>query len=213
MYLLLCLSLLIISIRLFKLLPCLGSAIANFSFRRNIHLLLWCYATDVSLEFPTIYQDFCFVSLVCRFHWKVQRLFCIFCFWKIFGGLRIATWFWSHWCPSKLNFHGNLSPMLYLPWAKRNYWDAYSSGDNWICWYSWMFFLELMVVGLLLSWYVCWFLISCLTYNCSWFSCCLYWRFWKTGFLELSLTCWVITGLRCVFSLVQVKSSNVKKIP
>ena len=47
-----------------------------------IVLFMRC-TTDVSLEFPTIYQiyqHFSFVYLASRFHWKVQCLFCIFCF-------------------------------------------------------------------------------------------------------------------------------------
>ena len=63
--------------------------------------MLLCCTTDVSLEFPTICQHFCFVPLVSRFHWKVECLFCIFLFWKIFNGLRIVTWTSSQWCRSK----------------------------------------------------------------------------------------------------------------
>ena len=33
------------------------------------------------------------------------------------------------------------------------------------------------------------------------------------GFLEWPLMCWVITGLGCVFTLVQVRLSDIKKIP
>ena len=33
------------------------------------------------------------------------------------------------------------------------------------------------------------------------------------GFLERSLMCWDITGLKCVFTLVHVRLSDVKKIP
>ena len=43
-------------------------------------VLLICCTTNVSLEFPTIYQNFPFVPLACRFYWKVHCLFCIFCF-------------------------------------------------------------------------------------------------------------------------------------
>ena len=52
--------------------------------------LLLCCTTDVSLEFHTIYQTFCFAPLVSRFQWNVQCLFCIFYFRKIFDDLRIA---------------------------------------------------------------------------------------------------------------------------
>ena len=38
-------------------------------------VLLMCCTTDVSLEFATIYQHFCFVLLGARFRWKVQCLF------------------------------------------------------------------------------------------------------------------------------------------
>lgn len=57
--------------------------------------MLLFYRTDVSLEFP-MYQHFCFFPVVPRFHWKVQGLFCIFCFLKVFHGLQIVTWTWSH---------------------------------------------------------------------------------------------------------------------
>ena len=74
-----CLHLLIISVRLFKILSCVALLLI---FRLDITcivLFLSC-TTDVSLEFPTIYQHSCFVPLVSRFHWKVQSLFCIFGF-------------------------------------------------------------------------------------------------------------------------------------
>ena len=57
--------------------------------------MLLFYRTDVSLEF-LMYQHFGFFHVVPRFHWKVQGLFCIFCFLKIFHGLQIVTWTWSH---------------------------------------------------------------------------------------------------------------------
>ena len=68
-----------------------------FRFDITCIVLLLCCTTDVSLEFTTI----CFVPLVSRFHWKVECLFCIFFFWKIFNGLRIVTWTSSQWCRSK----------------------------------------------------------------------------------------------------------------
>ena len=71
----LCLHLLMISVRLFKI-SCLCSAIVSFLF-----------TTDVLMEFSTIYQHFCFVLLVSRFDWKVQRR-CVF---SVFG-LRIVIW-------------------------------------------------------------------------------------------------------------------------
>ena len=86
-------------------------------------VLLMCCTTDVSLESPTIYLHFYFVPLTSRFHWKVQCLFWNFCFQKIFNGLRIVTWTWSHWCRSKFYFCNSLTPMLYLPCTKRYYWD------------------------------------------------------------------------------------------
>ena len=44
-----------------------------------IVLLLSCTTVE-SLEFPMIYQHFCFLPLVFRFYWKFYCLFCIFCF-------------------------------------------------------------------------------------------------------------------------------------
>lgn len=86
-------------------------------------VLLLCYRTDVSLELPATYQDCCFVSLISRFQWKVQCLFCILCFLKVFDGLCIMTW----------------TSMVCVSWL---YWDTYCLGQNWICLYSYMFFRE-----------------------------------------------------------------------
>ena len=107
-------------------------------------VLLLCYRIDVSLEFLTIYQQFCFVPLVSRFHWKVQCLFCIFCFQKIFDGLRIMTWTWSHWCRSKFYFYNSLSSMLYLPFTKYYDWDTYCLRGSWVCLYSYMFWVHVL---------------------------------------------------------------------
>ena len=121
--------------------------------------MLMCCTSDVSLQFPTVYQHFCFVPLAFKFHWKVQCMFCIFCLSNIFNGLRILTWAWSNWCRSKFYFCNSLSSMLHLPCAKRYYWDTYCLWGIWIFLYRYMFLLELMVVLLSLPCYVCWFLI------------------------------------------------------
>ena len=94
------------------------------------------------------------------------------------------TWTWSRWCRSKLYFCNPLSPMLYLPWTKRYYWDTYCLRGIWICLYSYMFLLELMVLLFSLSCYVCWLLISCLAYYCSYVSYRFCWRFPKL------IVCW-----------------------
>ena len=131
---------------LFKMLSSLWRANANFSFRHNIHRFVdvlhdWCIP-----RIYEIYQHFCFVPLTSRFNWKVQYLFCNFCFQKIFDGLRIVTWTWSHWCRSKFCFCNSLTSMLYLPCTKYYYWDIYCLRGIWICLYSCMLLLELMVL-------------------------------------------------------------------
>ena len=101
MYLLLCLYLLIISVRLFKMLSCLYSAIANFSFRHNMHhfvavLCDWCISRishSISSFLPRPF------SFQISFGSSVSVLY--FLFLKIFDGLRIVTWTWFHWCCSK----------------------------------------------------------------------------------------------------------------
>ena len=81
-------------------------------------VLLMCCTADMFLELPTIYLHFCFVPLTSRFRSKVQCLFCNFCFWKIFDGLRIVTWTWSYWYRSKFYFCNYLTWMLHLPCSK-----------------------------------------------------------------------------------------------
>ena len=79
--------------------------------------MLLCCTTDVSLEFPTIYQHFCLVPLVFRFHWKIC-IFLYFLFLKDSRWFHIVTWTWFHWCRSKFHFYNSLSSMLYLTCAK-----------------------------------------------------------------------------------------------
>ena len=123
----------------------------------QIFRLLLCYTTDAFLEFFRflkifqLYQNFCFVPLVSRFHLKVQCLFYIFYFWKIFDGLRIKIWTWSSWYCSKLYLYNALSLMLYLPCTKHYYWETYWLGHSLICLYSYLFLLELTTARLSLS--------------------------------------------------------------
>ena len=80
LYLILWLHLLIIRYVCLKCYLLCGALLLIFRLDITCIVLLMCCTTDVSLEFPTIYQHFCFVPLASRFHWKVQYLFCIFCF-------------------------------------------------------------------------------------------------------------------------------------
>ena len=111
--------------------------------------LLLCCTTDGSQEFSTIHQHFCFVILVSRYFF--------FCFQKNFDVLCIVTWTWSHWCRIIFYFYHSLSWMLYLPCTKRYYWETYCLGLISIFLYSYMLLLELMVAGLSLLFYACWF--------------------------------------------------------
>ena len=146
------------------------SAIDNFSFIDNMHhfVLVICNwgIARISHEISTF--SFCFFGFHISLESSVSVLYFLF--------LKEFRWFAylylkSLWFHSKLYFHNSLSPMLYLPCAKRRFWDHYCLGWNWICLYSYTFLLELKFVGLSLSCYVCWVLISCLAYNCRWLSC------------------------------------------
>ena len=106
---------------------------------------------------------FCSFSFQISLESSVSVLYFLF----IFNGLHIVTWTWSHWYCIKFYFYNSLLLMLHLPCTKRYYWDTYCLKDIWICLYSYMFLLELMFAGLLLSFYVSWILISWLAYNCS----------------------------------------------
>ena len=91
--LLLCLDLLIISVRLFMCYLVCVALLQIFRLDITCIVLLLCRMTDVSLEFLTIYQHFCFAPLVSRLNWKVQYLFCIFCFLLNFCFLKDFRWF------------------------------------------------------------------------------------------------------------------------
>ena len=147
MYFILCLHLLIISVRLFKMLSSLWSAIANFSCRHNMHRFVdvlydWCIPR-ISHDISTFL--FCSFSFQISLESSVSVLY--FLFLKDSNGLRIVTWTWSHWCRSKSYFCNSLLLMLYLLCLR----------DIWICLYNYMFLLELMVSLLSLSCYVCYY--------------------------------------------------------
>ena len=80
-----------------------------------------------------------------------------FCFQKNFDALYIVTWTWSHWCRIIFYFYHSLSWMLYLPCTKRYYSETYCLKGILIFWYNYILLLELMVAGLSLLFYVCWF--------------------------------------------------------
>ena len=110
----------------------------------------WCIARI----YHNILSTFLFCSFSFQISLKCSVLFYILYFQKIFNDLDIVIWTWSHCCCSKFYFQNCLSSMLYLTCAKRYYWDTYCLRGNWIYLYSFMFLLDLTVMGLLLSCYV-----------------------------------------------------------
>ena len=152
----LCLHLLIISLRFFQILSSLWSHIANFPIRHDMRRFVdalydWCI--------PRISHNiskflFRFFSFQISLESSVSVLY--FMLLKIFDGLHFLTWTWSHWCHSKFYFCNSLSSMLYLPSTKIFYLDTHCLRGIWIFLYSYLFLLELMVFLLSLSCYACW---------------------------------------------------------